>query len=138
MRKGEIACNKQFLLFSQCFQPYMALIFHFKYFKMLSAIFFDLYQSKILSSGYGLTPSQTSPGFMCIYVQYKSFENTAGKGEIARNKQFLLFPTVFPTCFESSLPLSTKSKLSPSNSFNLEESKICHLETVNPLPDCKI
>ena len=30
VRKGEIACNKQFLLFSQCFPPYMALIFHFK------------------------------------------------------------------------------------------------------------
>ena len=30
MRKGEIACNKQFLLFSQCFLPYMALNFHFK------------------------------------------------------------------------------------------------------------
>ena len=30
VRKGEIACNKQFLLFSQCFLPYMTLIFHFK------------------------------------------------------------------------------------------------------------
>ena len=30
MRKGEIACNKQFLLSSQCFLPYMVLIFHFK------------------------------------------------------------------------------------------------------------
>ena len=30
MRKEEIACNKQFLLFSQCLLPYMALIFHFK------------------------------------------------------------------------------------------------------------
>ena len=30
VRKGEIACNKQFLLFSQCFLPYMALTFHFK------------------------------------------------------------------------------------------------------------
>ena len=28
VRKGEIACNKQFLLFSQFFLPYMALIFH--------------------------------------------------------------------------------------------------------------
>ena len=28
--KGEIVCNKQFLLFSQCFLPYMVLIFHFK------------------------------------------------------------------------------------------------------------
>ena len=30
VRKGEIACNKQFLLFSQCFLLYVALIFHFK------------------------------------------------------------------------------------------------------------
>ena len=28
MRKGEIACNKQFLLFSQCVLSCMALIFH--------------------------------------------------------------------------------------------------------------
>ena len=31
VRKGEIACYKQFLLFSQCFLPYMALIFYFKF-----------------------------------------------------------------------------------------------------------
>ena len=30
VRKEEIACNKQFLLFSLCFLPYMVLIFHFK------------------------------------------------------------------------------------------------------------
>ena len=30
VRKVEIACNKQFLLFSQCFLPNMVLIFHFK------------------------------------------------------------------------------------------------------------
>ena len=30
VRKGEIACDKQFLLFSQCFPSYMVLIFHFK------------------------------------------------------------------------------------------------------------
>ena len=30
VRKGEIACYKQFLLFSQCFLPYMVFIFHFK------------------------------------------------------------------------------------------------------------
>ena len=30
--KGEIAWNKQFLLFSECFLPYMALIFHLKCF----------------------------------------------------------------------------------------------------------
>ena len=30
VRKGEIACNKQFLLFSQFFLPDTVLIFHFK------------------------------------------------------------------------------------------------------------
>ena len=42
---------------------------------------------------YALTLSQTSPSFQCL--QYKSFENTVGKGEIARNEQFLLFPQCF-------------------------------------------
>ena len=46
--KGQIACNKQFLLFSQCFLSYMVLIFHFQ---MSSAMCFNLDQSKILSSG---------------------------------------------------------------------------------------
>ena len=36
-----------------------------------------------------LTISLTSPGFM--FLQYKSFENTVRKGEIALNEQFLLF-----------------------------------------------
>ena len=31
--------------------------------------------------------------FTCL--QYTSFENTVGKGEIARNEQFLLFPQCF-------------------------------------------
>ena len=30
VRKGDIACNKQFRLFSQCFLPYMTVIFHSK------------------------------------------------------------------------------------------------------------
>ena len=34
-----------------------------------------------------------APVFTCL--QYKSFENTVGKGEIARNEQFLLFPQCF-------------------------------------------
>ena len=62
---------------------------------MLSAICFKLDQSKILSFGKELTLSQTSPGFMLL--QYKPFENTVGKGEIARNEQFLLFLQCFLT-----------------------------------------
>ena len=38
--------------------------------------------------------SQTSPGFFTC-LQYKSLENTVGKGEIARNEQFLLSHRVF-------------------------------------------
>ena len=37
-----------------------------------------------------LSLSQTSPVFTCMH--YKSLKSTAGKGEIARNEQFLLFP----------------------------------------------
>ena len=41
-----------------------------------------------------LTLSQTSPGFYVSAVQ-AFLKNTEGKGEIARNKQFLLFPQCF-------------------------------------------
>ena len=58
--------------------------------------------------------------FKCL--QYKYFENTMGKGEIARNEQFLLFPTVFSNCLENFLSFSSNLKLSSANSFSLEES----------------
>ena len=48
---------------------------------------------------------------MCL--QYKSFENTVGKGEIARNENFL--------------PFSLNLELKSANYFGLEESKICWL-----------
>ena len=41
----------------------------------------------------GLIIYQSSPCFTCL--QYKYFETTVGKGEIARNKHFLLFPQCF-------------------------------------------
>ena len=59
-------------------------------------------------------------------VGNKPFENTVGKGEIARKEQFLLFP-VFSTRFDNFLPFSSNLKLSSANSFGLEESKICRL-----------
>ena len=79
-----------------------------------------------------LTLSQTSPGFYVSAVQFKSFENTVGKGEIARNEQFLLFsfspfPTAFSTCLKNFLPFSSNFELSSANTFSLEESKICRL-----------
>ena len=47
--------------------------------------------------------------FRCL--QYKSFENTVGKGEIARNKQFLHFPWCFSTCLDNCVPFSSKFKI---------------------------
>ena len=40
-----------------------------------------------------LTLSKQALVFTCL--QYKPFENTAAKGEVARNKPFLLFSTCF-------------------------------------------
>ena len=57
----------------------------------------------------------------------KPFENTGGKGEIAHNEQFLLFPPVFSTRLDNFLPFSSNLKLTSANSFSLEESKICRL-----------
>ena len=56
------------------------------------------FESNLLSSfSFCLKPffnlSQTSPGFYVSSVQV--FENTEGKGEIARHEQFLLFPQYF-------------------------------------------
>ena len=59
VKKGEIACNKQFLLFSQCLLPHMVLICHFKC-TLKPAICFKLDWSNILSSGNGLTLNQTT------------------------------------------------------------------------------
>ena len=48
--------------------------------------------------------------FTCL--QQNCFENTVGKAEINLNEQFLLFPTVFATLMENSLPFSTNLKMS--------------------------
>ena len=56
-----------------------------------------------------LTLSQTSPGFLMSAEQ--SFENTVGKGEIARNEQFLLFPLCFLILFENFLSFFSNLKL---------------------------
>ena len=72
-----------------------------------------------------LTLSRTSPSFYVSAVQ--SLENTVGKGEIARNEQFLLFPQCFLPVWENFVRFSLNLELSSANSFSLEESKICRL-----------
>ena len=61
----------------------------------------------------------------------QAFENTVGKGEIARKEQFLLFPTVFPTLSENSLPFSSNLKLSSANAFSPKSLKFVVWERVN-------
>ena len=39
-----------------------------------------------------------------VCMQYKSVETTVGKGEIARNEQFLLFPQCFQLVWKNILP----------------------------------
>ena len=82
----------------------------------------------------GLTLSQTSP-FFFTFLQYKSFENSVGKGEIAHKEQFLLSPqsfqktfsTVYCTFFRELSTVLIKLKLSFANSLSFEESKVCCL-----------
>ena len=53
------------------------------------------------------------PWFLRVFtcLQYKSFENTVGKGEIARNEQFLLFPQSFFYPFRELSAIFTKFKI---------------------------
>ena len=72
------------------FPPYMALIFHFE---MHFSICSNLDQSKILLSGNGLPiPTQWH---LLSPLGNKPFEIAVGKGETARNEQFLRFPQCF-------------------------------------------
>ena len=55
---------------------------------------------------------------MCL--QFKSFENSVGKGEIACNKQFLSFLPFWRTFHHL-----RENKVLSANSFGLEQSEIC-------------
>ena len=48
---------------------------------------------------------------MTTPLENKPFENNVGKGELAHNEQFLLFP-VFSTGLDNILPFSSSLKLS--------------------------
>ena len=67
--------------------------------------------------------------FTCL--QYKSFENTVGKGKTARNEQFLLFPQCFLPIWITYCHFHYNLQLSSANSFSLEESKFVVWERDN-------
>ena len=71
VRKGEIACSKQFLLFLQCFLPYMALIFHFKCTLKNCLQFVLIWTSlKLLSSSNGIIGIRSWSQFTEISQSY--------------------------------------------------------------------
>ena len=153
VENGEIARYKQFLLFPLCFLPVWRTFCHFhqiwnchlqtlsvwkslkfvilervKHLSSADDVNLDKFevsavkytrQSGILTHPHTMTPFD-APGKQAVW-------NTVGKGEIARNEQFLLFSTVFSTCLNNFLSLSSNLKLSSANFFCLEESKICCL-----------
>ena len=65
---------------------------------------------------------QTSPGF--TFLQYKSFENTVGKGGIARFEQYLLFPLCFLPVWRIFCHFHQIWNCRMQTFFHLEESKI--------------
>ena len=85
VRKGEIACNNLFLLFSVCFLPY---IFHFR-----------CTLKCCLQSGNGLTHFHTMTTFDA--PEKKTFEITMGKGENVGYQLFLFIPQCFQKAFSS-------------------------------------
>ena len=94
VRKEEIAYDKQFVLFSQCFLPYMALYFHFKRTLKCRLQFVSIWKSIILSSGNGLTIVRKMP-----------FENIVGKPEnsvtnLPYQKQKSIFKQHFICCLQ--------------------------------------
>ena len=60
--------------------------------------------------------------FMCL--QYKSFENTVGKGELARNEQVLLSPQCFPLFWRTFVQFPSKMKLFAASSLVWKSLKI--------------
>ena len=135
--KGEIARNEQFLLFPQCFLLFWVTFYHLDQIWNCRLQTLSIWKRRNLLLGKGLrltftvwkwvNPFPSKPWFLCVCMHYESFENTVGKGEIAGNKKFILFPQCFLTHLENFLPFSSNLKLSSANSSSLEKSKTCRL-----------
>ena len=62
-------------------------------------------------------PFPNKPWLLHVCIK-KSFKNTVGKGEIARNEQFLLYPQCFLHFWRTFYHFHQISKLSSAKSFN--------------------
>ena len=106
MENGEIAHYEKFLLFPLCFLPIWKTFHHF--FIKFKTVVCKLFQICSLGNGLSLPERQVLDSskpkeFADDNFKFvengrklpKQVENTVGKGEIARYKQFLLFPQCF-------------------------------------------
>ena len=85
----------------------------------------------VLLSASACIPFPNKPWFLRVCCT--SLLKTLGKGEIARNEQFLHFPQcfLFSTHLESFLPFLSNLKWSCANSFSLKSLKFVFWERVN-------
>ena len=86
---------------------------------------FSCWLPKALTLAKFLTLSQTSPGFYVSAVQ--TFQKHCGKRKNCSLRAISPFLTVFSICMGNFLPFSSNLKSLSVKSFNLEESKFCHL-----------
>ena len=111
MVKGEIACNKQFLPFLTMFYTlYGTYFFHFKCTLKRHMLFVSFWTSLKFSRLEMAKTFPNKPALVFTCQQYKSFQNTVGKEEIACNycrkrrncslQAISPFPTVFFYLFE--------------------------------------
>ena len=91
--KGEIAHNEQFLLFPQCFLPFWRTFCHFHQIWNCGLQSLSVWASLKFVVWETINPFQNKPWF--LHVCCKNLLKTLRKGEIACNKQFLLFPQCF-------------------------------------------
>ena len=84
--------------------------------KLLSAICFSLDQSKILTSGNGLS----------LYLTILTFndQKEEGFGKHCGNQHFLLLPTLFSALSRREVIILAMFNLSSANAFNLVISKV--------------
>ena len=107
--KGEIARYEQFLLFPQCFQK---------------ACFPGVSKGVIVWEWVNKTFK--TPGLLSLtHQQQTGFESIVGKGEIARNEQFLLFPQCFILKQLIVSPFVHIFAITSLFAAELEEPKIC-------------
>ena len=119
-----MACNKQFLFFSQCFLPNMSLIFHFKCTSKCCQQFVSIWTSPniccLVKSSTTLREKslENDPG-------KKPFENIVGKGENAGIQHFLLYPQCFLPFQTPKIITLVTLNLSSAKRLEFCASKIC-------------